>query len=178
MMVRLLTILLLWTASAQAEDARAHYSKGTSYYALGKFAEAAVEYEKAYELHPDSALLYNAAQAQRMAGNKPRALFLYENYLRLYESAPNRAETYKFVAQLKAAIENEKNAPPSPAPAPVRVEPQKTELIVEKQPEKKRTLKPWMWGVIGGSIAVVVGVSLGVGLGLGLERGSLPGIRF
>jgi tetratricopeptide (TPR) repeat protein len=166
MMVRLLTILLLVSLPVQAQDARAHYAKGTSYYALGRFAEAAAEYEKAYELHPDSALLYNAAQAQRMAGNKARALLLYENYLRFYEDAPNRAETQKFITQLKAALEAEKNLP-SPAPV-AKSQPPPPVLVIEKPPEKKR-LAPWKWGLIGASIAVVAGVSLGVGLGIGLQ---------
>jgi tetratricopeptide (TPR) repeat protein len=85
-------------AGGATEDARAHYERGTSLYALGKFAEAAQEYEKAFELKPDPALLYNAAQAHRIAGNKQRALFLYQNFLRVFgTSSPNAPEVERHV---------------------------------------------------------------------------------
>src|SRR5437762_2788493 len=65
------------------EDARIHYQKALAAYGLSNFAEAATEYEQAFALKPDPALLYNAAQAHRLAGNPERALQLYQNYLNL-----------------------------------------------------------------------------------------------
>ena len=174
----LLAVCLLLEAAAFADDARTHYRQGTTFYALGRYADAAIEYEKAYELHPDPALLYNAAQAQRMAGNKGRALLLYQNYLRLYgESAANRAEVQRFISQLKTAIDSEHTATSTPPTNPevVKSELPSTSLTtVEKPAPEKKPMKPWVWGVIGGAAAVVIGVSLGVGLGLGLSGNKDP----
>src|SRR5256885_17265978 len=67
-----------------ASDAKSHFDKGTSLFALGRYAEAAVEYERAFELKSDPALLYNAAQAHRLADSKQRALRLYPSDLPLF----------------------------------------------------------------------------------------------
>src|SRR5262245_50804586 len=90
------------------DEARAHYKRGIAAYALSHFAEAAEEYEQAFTLEPDPALLYNAAQAHRLAGNKTRALTLYQNYLRIFgDKVPNKAEVTAHIAKLKAAIETD-----------------------------------------------------------------------
>jgi tetratricopeptide (TPR) repeat protein len=53
-------------ASADSsEEARQHYQRGTAHYALGEYADAAAEYQEAFRLKQDPALLYNAAQAYR-----------------------------------------------------------------------------------------------------------------
>ena len=123
-----LVLLSIAAAPAPADgDARAHYRAGTAAYALGRYGDAADEYEKAFALHPDAALLYNAAQAHRMANNKPRALLLYQNYLRLYgEGASNRVEVLRFIVQLKAAIEADKTSVSQP---PIGTDSLKLELL-------------------------------------------------
>src|SRR5262245_26397502 len=102
-----LSLALCGAARADSpEEARAHYDKGTAAFALGRFDVAATEYEKAFEMKPDPALLYNAAQAHRLAGNKPRSLLLYQNYLRVYGSrVDNRGEVQGHVKALERAIE-------------------------------------------------------------------------
>jgi tetratricopeptide (TPR) repeat protein len=98
------------------EDARAYLDKATAAYALNKYAVAAENFEKAFELKPDPALLYNAAQAWRLAGNKERALALYESYLRVYPANDKRATVEARIKDLKQAIEREKtvvNQPPN-----------------------------------------------------------------
>ncbi|HEY6475551.1 MAG TPA: tetratricopeptide repeat protein, partial [Polyangia bacterium] len=79
-------------SAAQSSAARKAYEEATAAFGLGRYAEAADRYEKAFSLHPDPALLYNAAQAFRLAGNSKRALELYRNYLRLYPDASNADE--------------------------------------------------------------------------------------
>jgi len=108
-------------ALADTAEAKLHYEKATGYYALGKYGDAAEEYEKAFALKPDPALLYNAAQAHRVAGNKVRALELYTNYVRVYgDQIANKAEVNRHIASLRKAIETDRetaNAPPvSPQP--------------------------------------------------------------
>ena len=70
-------------------DARELYGEAMAAFGLGHYAAAAEKYEAAFSLRPDPALLYNAAQSYRLAGNKPRALELYRNCLRLYPNFRN-----------------------------------------------------------------------------------------
>src|SRR5205807_10015881 len=62
------------SATAPAEDAKSLFEHGMTLYALGRYTEAAPLFERAFELKPDPALLYNAAQAHRLAGHSQRAL--------------------------------------------------------------------------------------------------------
>jgi len=121
-------IALLAAGSAQAakskagkaDEIREILDKATAAFALNHFAEAADSYEKAFALKPDAAVLYNAAQAHRLANNKERALELYQSYLRLYGS-DKRAEIEKHVENLRQAIEKDRAVATSPptSPAPV-----------------------------------------------------------
>ena len=98
------------------EEARAYLDKATAAYALNKYGVAAENFEKAFELKPDPALLYNAAQAWRLAGNKERALALYESYLRVYPANDKRSTVEARIKDLRQAIEREKavvNQPPN-----------------------------------------------------------------
>jgi tetratricopeptide (TPR) repeat protein len=108
-------------AAASSKDARRIYDEATAAFGLGRYAEAAEKYEAAFSLRPDPALLYNAAQSYRLAGNRARALELYRNYVRLYPDGTNAEDARNHVAVLKKAIEDERppSAPPV-APAPAR----------------------------------------------------------
>ena len=104
----------------KVDEVRDYLDKATAAFALSRYAVAAENYEKAFELKPDPAVLYNAAQAHRLAGNKERALELYQSYLRMY-GAEKRAEVEKHVENLKQAIEKDHAVATSPptTPAPV-----------------------------------------------------------
>jgi hypothetical protein len=117
--------------SASTEEARAYADKATAAFALTHYAVAAENFEKAFELRPDPALLYNAAQSHRLAGNKQRALELYRSYLRLYAKKDKRAEIEARIAELEAAIARDNavttrppnttepvGTPPAPGAAP------------------------------------------------------------
>src|SRR5437868_9710921 len=103
-----LLILALPARADKVAEAREHYDAGTAAYALGDYAKAASEYEKAFSLHPGPALLYNSAQAHRLANNKERALLLYQNYLRIYKNESNADEVRRHIANLQRAIETDR----------------------------------------------------------------------
>jgi tetratricopeptide (TPR) repeat protein len=112
---------------ASNKDAKRIYEEATAAFGLGRYAEAAEKYEAAFGVRPDPALLYNAAQAYRLAGNRQRALELYRNYVRLYPDGTNAEDARSHVVALKKAIEDERppiemarppGAPPSPAVPP------------------------------------------------------------
>ena len=186
-------------ARAGTEEAKAYYERGLSAFALGHYAEAAEAYEKAFALKADSALLYNAAQAHRLGGNKQRALLLYENYLRLFGKVPNREEVQRHIAALRAAIASEEHASTAPPtePAPIgrppaaRTESQgapepaaanttaaaaaspsgASESLTAAPPARpERKRKGWVIGVAVG--AAVAAAALAVGLGVGLSSGA------
>ncbi len=115
-----LTLVFLLAASPLArasneDEARVFLDRATAAYALNKYAVAAENFEKAFELKPDPALLYNAAQAYRLAGNKERALELYESYQRVYgKKGTNREQIETRIRELKQAIEHDRSVATSP----------------------------------------------------------------
>jgi tetratricopeptide (TPR) repeat protein len=114
-------------APARADDAataREHYQKGSSFYDLGRYTEAIQEFEAAYEIKNDPALLYNLAQSHRLAGNSEQALHFYRTYLRYVPGAKNRGEIEDRIRQLEQLVA-QKNAVQStlPPPAPTGTTP-------------------------------------------------------
>ncbi len=108
--------------AAERKDARKVYEEATAAFGLGRYADAAEKYEQAFSMRPDPAFLYNAAQSYRLAGNKPRALELYKNCLRLYPDFANAEDARNHVAVLKKQIDDEKAAAaasPGVKPPPV-----------------------------------------------------------
>jgi len=104
-------------AAARGNDAKEYYEQATAAFGLGHYAEAAEKYEQAFSRRPDPALLYNAAQSYRLAGNKQRALELYTNVVRLFPSFPNAEDARNHVTTLKREIEEEQKATIAPGPA-------------------------------------------------------------
>ena len=88
----------------RGKKAKKAYEEANAAFGLGHYGAAAERYEAAFSLRPDPALLYNAAQSYRLAGNKPRALELYRNCLRLYPDFSNADDARNHVATLKKQI--------------------------------------------------------------------------
>lgn len=104
----------------QLETARNHLKRAKTNFALGEYAKAAKYWTYAYKIRPEPELLFNIAQAHRLAGERDKARMLYESYLREVPNATNRAEVEGFLSELKD--------PPKPD------EPQK-----KKRTRKKKT---------------------------------------
>jgi tetratricopeptide (TPR) repeat protein len=175
-------MFLLLSGLAQADHAadvaRGLNDRAAGAYALGRFAEAADLYEQAFAAKPVPELLYNAAQAQRFAGNKTRALQLYENCLRVYADrlAAHRDDIEIHITELRFALA----APPLPSPAAQPAAPEMTPRAPVIAPPKappplvlsddvvrpKAKRRSWVWGVVVGATAAV---GLAVGLGAGLS---------
>jgi tetratricopeptide (TPR) repeat protein len=198
--------LVLATAGpVQAEgkqDARHHYDQATAAFGLGHFLEAAEHYQAAFSLRPEPALLYDAAQAYRLGGNKPRALELYRNYARLYGNAPNVADARQHAAdierELSAGAENTPAAtdavvvpaaeaaatassPETPADAPELTlipppAPSAPNLVLAAPPAQDSpslVRRPWFWIAVG---AVVAASVLAVVLATGGDKDPKPSI--
>jgi tetratricopeptide (TPR) repeat protein len=65
------------------ERARKHFRIAEAAKARGEYRAAAAEYLAAYALFNDPALVYDAAEVYRLAGDEPRALAFYTRYIEL-----------------------------------------------------------------------------------------------
>ncbi|HMI90401.1 MAG TPA: hypothetical protein VK509_03515, partial [Polyangiales bacterium] len=63
------------------QESKAHFKVGKSLYESGRFAEAAVEWNRAFELSQRVELLYNVYVAYRDASDVPRAIDALRRYL-------------------------------------------------------------------------------------------------
>jgi len=173
--------------SADAKkQARQLYKEGVAAYDLGHYEEAADKYEKAYRLSPDPALLFNSAQAYRLAGSKQRALDLYKSFLHNYGEANKfGADARIFTDHLQAELDQEKKQAEEKAAAEererkeaeAREQARKDELaraeasrpvIVAAPPQKPIYKRPLFWGLFGGGVAAAA-LAIGLGVGLGVK---------
>jgi peptidoglycan DL-endopeptidase CwlO len=119
------------SASAQASGnaaAQVHARKANGLAAAGKCKQAIPEYNVAYRLLKDPALLFNRAECLRKVGQAKQALSDYRRFLEELPTAPNRQLVESRIAALDpaaAAIEAKPivqappvEAPPAPLPAP------------------------------------------------------------
>ena len=77
-------VLLLGASNGladEADPARAQFDRGMELYDAEQYEEAAIGFERAYELKPSYKILYNWAQAENQSGRYARALEVYQRYL-------------------------------------------------------------------------------------------------
>jgi tetratricopeptide (TPR) repeat protein len=125
------------------QQAKEHYEKATRFYDVGKYEEAINEYEAAYLLIEDAALLFNIGQAYRLWDKPEEAMRSYKNYLRRRPDASNRVDVEKKIADLDRLIDSRRKEstapaalpPPLPAPAPSPAQPEPLPPAVPTQPE-------------------------------------------
>src|SRR5437016_3056801 len=111
-LVTIACILVPAVARADTAAAKSFFESGSVAFALGDYAEAAGDYERAFSEKPDPALLYNAAQAHRLAGNTRRALLLYRSYLAtpLFTDRPASKQVARRIGELEDALAGEEVA--------------------------------------------------------------------
>jgi tetratricopeptide (TPR) repeat protein len=111
-------------AESEAEkkqQAKEHYEMATRFYDVGKYGEAIAEYEQAYLLVEDAALLFNIGQAYRLWDRPEDAIRAYKNFLRRRPDAGNRADVERKIADLEKLVEERRRGlPGQPTPAPVQ----------------------------------------------------------
>ena len=103
---------------AATEEAREHFRKGQQFFDVGRWDEAADEFEKAYAIRSDPTFLFNMAQACRRKGDAKRALDLYKNYLIKAPKSPQRAEIEERIRALQKQVDGAESAAKATAPAP------------------------------------------------------------
>jgi hypothetical protein len=131
----ILLILVLSTATANADDPRQMFDRATAEFNLGHFKEAASMYEEIYKITLDPVLLYNIAQAHRLAGNLDQAIFFYKGYLRAQPQAKNRVEVKSRITELEDAISARKRSQERPPNSTAGVGPHVTTRPPNATPE-------------------------------------------
>jgi hypothetical protein len=150
-------------------EARRHFMAGTQALKAGEYNRAAEEYRLAYQFKNDPLIIYNIAQALRLAGDPAGAIHNYEWYLRERPQATQRAQIEEHLRALRAELLNQTTLPsPPPVMAPSEPASQSAVVVAAPPPARKPIYKRWwLWTTVG---VVAVGVGLGLGLGLGLPR--------
>jgi tetratricopeptide (TPR) repeat protein len=95
-------------AGSSTAAARAHAKQGLALYDLKRFQEAFGEFEQAYLIEQDPALLYDMAQCQRKLGNSEEALHFYKTYLRRVPKGPSAVEAEKRAREIEDAMNRAK----------------------------------------------------------------------
>ena len=147
-MTRVVVILALLSASAFAnpEQAKARFKQGKAYQDAGAYAKAAEEYKAAYDLDPRPEMLFNIAQAYRLAGERQLAIDYFKKYLDAQPSGAGANEARGHVATLTKELDElaakqpkppEPTPVPPPAPAP-QPTPRQEELVEVRGPAALR----------------------------------------
>src|SRR3954453_3022703 len=134
--------LLFVCGGARAQnvsEARKHYELGTKYYDLQRYADAAKEYEAAFVIKDDPALLFNIGQAYRLARNPRKAIGAYRSYLRRVPNDSRRGEVQRRIADLQKQIDSEEQNAASP---PTGTIPPSDEARTTTPPPKPTTPPP------------------------------------
>jgi tetratricopeptide (TPR) repeat protein len=115
--VTAVAVLLACAQAARADDveaARQHYVQGSKSFDLGLYDQAIKEYMAAYDAKPDPALLYNIAQAHKLAGHPDQALRFYRTYLSRVPDAENAEEVRGKITELQKAVAQQQKAQSMP----------------------------------------------------------------
>ncbi len=137
------------SAIKKAAEAKVHTDAATAAYKSGDYDKAIEEFEAAYQINAEPQLLYNLAQASRLAKKPERALEYYHKYLDAVPYAENREVVQTRITEVEKEIAAAKPPPPpdQETPATMRAKPVEPTPPggVAKDPNAPRT--PYALGV-------------------------------
>lgn len=123
--------------AAKRQEAREHYENGSRKFDVGKFDEAATEFQLAYELVGDPAILYNIAKSYQLGQNPERARFFYQSYLRRVDNPANKAEVVGRINDLNQVLQQQKRVNETPPTGILKAPPEVKKTPETKPPETK-----------------------------------------
>ncbi len=99
--------------------ARNHFDNGNEYFRIGRYADAAREFEHAFEIAHQNELLYNIAWAYETAGDLATAMSWYERFEQAGAPGMDRDVLRQRMNNLRARLPVAgASASPSPSPEP------------------------------------------------------------
>ncbi|MEM1416156.1 MAG: hypothetical protein AAGH15_14710 [Myxococcota bacterium] len=141
------------------EEARMRFELGRRYYDEGRFAEAATEFERAYEASPRPQLLYNVYVAHRDAGNLREARAALRALLAT--DHPTEADRPSLEARLRALdaqIEALDEAERTRTPVALAPEPEPDpEPLATPEPAPEAPDRAAAWALLGTGGALLAG---------------------
>ena len=162
-----------------ARPGRVLFERAETKFNLGRFEEALVDYQAAYEAEPLPAFLFNIGQCYRNLGNYERAQFFFRRYVQLDPRSPNRAAAEQLIAEMDRMGEGNRAAGGLPTAASVpslaagptagggaddghghAFAPTVARTSDTGAAPKPLYRRPWVW--IGGAVVVAAAVAAGV----------------
>jgi len=108
-------------AAAVERPGRAFFEQAEAKFNTGRFEDALVDYQAAYDAEPLPAFLFNIGQCYRNLGNYERAQFFFRRYTVLDPRSPNRPAAERLIAEMDrlageqaGASERAESPPPGP----------------------------------------------------------------
>jgi tetratricopeptide (TPR) repeat protein len=158
---------------SQQEEAKAHFKQGKAFQDVGQYDKAAEEYKAAYDIDHRPEMLFNIAQAYRLAVNKSAALEYFQKYLAAQPAGAGADEARMHVATLtkqldderrerEAAQQHEQPPPEQPKPTPAARQP---------EPALVRVRGPRSLRIAGLATAGAGVIAVGLGAKFGLDAG-------
>lgn len=134
---------------ATRDVARQYVDDGLAAQSRGDYDAAVALYTKAYEIIPHPVLLFDIAQAHRLAGHFEQAEVFYQRFLATGPSGPEAQLARDLLAEMQT-----RRAQPPPAEQPVQPS---TSASVVQVSGKPRPTAPWYTDEIGDGL-VIAGV--------------------
>lgn len=110
-------------SAQRVTPAQRHYDTGDTHFAQGRFAEAATEFQAAYDISHNAALLYNIARSHERAGNVDAAIETYQRFLEAGAPGTGRTEIEDAIRSLESSrtptLPTTVVRPPTPPAPPV-----------------------------------------------------------
>lgn len=165
----------------QKAQARERYDAGVRKFDVGRFDEAAADFEAAYQLTGAPEILFNMATAYRAAKHYDKALLMYRAYLRRVPDTGQRDTVEKRIAELTPIVKQQEDEQRSARDEAARREraeraaqeqQQQQQLAQQQQPgvatppPPPKPLPRWVQPT--GIAVAAVGVA-GVGVGIALS---------
>jgi tetratricopeptide (TPR) repeat protein len=113
----MLIVACLIASTAHADDRAVfheHVRKGTRAYNLGHYRDAVAEFEAAYQLKDDPAILFNIGQAYRAAGDYASAVTAYKSYVRNLPKGERHRDITARIQELETVLAAQQKAQAGP----------------------------------------------------------------
>src|SRR5580765_7736111 len=114
--VLVLVLALIVETTAHADPAETLYNDGQAAYDHGDYTTAIAKWQVAYDMSREAGLLFNLAQAKRLAGDCVGALETYKLFTTLDPASEQRALTDELVKELRCTPTPKPIVVPRPTP--------------------------------------------------------------
>ena len=164
----------------QKAQARERYDAGVRKFDVGRFDEAAADFEAAYQLTGAPEILFNMATAYRAAKHYDKALLMYRAYLRRVPDTGQRDTVEKRIAELTPIVKQQEDEQRAAREEAARRERERADRAEQEQqqqqaqqqqqgpasPPPPKPLPRWVQPT--GIAVAAVGVA-GIGVGIALS---------